>query len=96
MPAPGQRDHTALPARIRLWLLDNPGSHRPAEVAAGLGVPDGMTRAQWSQKVANAMSRLVKNGDLVAVDLRERMGWKGRCTGYHLPAPKSSPTPAKV
>lgn len=92
MPARGQIDHSALPARIRLWLLDHPGPKRPAEVATGLGLPEGMARQDWSRIVANAMGRLAREGALERVDLREQMGWKGPCTGYELPLREGDPS----
>lgn len=64
MPAPGSLDYTALPASIRLWLIDHPGEHRARDVAAGITRPADMTVAKWSQKVANALSRMARDGSV--------------------------------
>lgn len=62
MPAKGYTDPNALPTRLCAWLREHPGEHRARDVAAGLGAPDGMPRAEWSQKVANALGREVQRG----------------------------------
>lgn len=67
MPAKGTIDATAMPARIITWLREHPGEHRARDVAEGLGIPAGVKRADWSQKVANALGRLQRNGDVTHV-----------------------------
>lgn len=89
MPAAGTRDVEALPARIRLWLLDNPGQHRARDVADGLGVPSGMARAKWSQKVANALVRLTSDGSVVRDEVTPE-GWKVPVGVYRLPQPATA------
>ena len=84
MPARGQIDPTALPGRIRLWLLDHPGQHRARDVAEGLGVPADMRREQWSQKVANALAREVRAGKVVREEVT-LPGWSVPCGVYRLP-----------
>jgi hypothetical protein len=64
MPAKGSINATALPAQIVAWLTENAGEHRARDVAEGLGVPDGVKRADWSQKVANALGRLARDGSV--------------------------------
>ena len=65
MPAPGSIDYTALPSSIRLWLIDHPGEHRARDVAAGIKRPAELTVATWSQKVANALARMARDGSVV-------------------------------
>lgn len=84
MPAKGYTDPTALPARLCSWLREHPGEHRARDVAAGLGVPSGMTRATWSQKVANALGRLTRDGQVIRQN--RDLGY-ARPTGlYSMPA----------
>ncbi|UQS95187.1 hypothetical protein Pam4_44 [Pseudanabaena phage Pam4] len=64
MPAPGTRIPTALPARIRLYLLDHPGGHSAGDLARALPAPEGTTGRQWSQKVANALGRMAAKGEV--------------------------------
>lgn len=90
MPAQGQVDPHSLSSRIRLWMLENPGAHdghhRARDVAEGLGLPEGWTRADWSQRVANVMAREAKIGRLVR-DKRTFTGWSVPRHVYRLPAP---------
>lgn len=81
--------HQALPARIRLWMLDNPGQHRARDVADGLGVPDGMERQKWSQKVANALVRLTNDG-AVTREAVQPEGWKAPVGVYQLAQPAAA------
>lgn len=64
MPAKGAINPTAIPATITAWLRDHPGEHRTRDVAAGLGVPEGMKPKVWTQKVGNALGRLARDGDV--------------------------------
>lgn len=92
MPRQGDINPTALPARIRLWLLDHPGSHRARDVAEGLGVPDGMARKVWSQKVANAIARETRAGKIIREEA-QLPGWSVPCGVYRLPqaVPENAP-----
>ena len=83
MPAKGYTDPNALPTRLTEWLRQHPGEHRARDVAAGLGVPDGMTRAAWSQKVANALGREVQRGTVRRQD--RDLGYKRPVGLYALP-----------
>ena len=74
MPAKGTSDAAALPAQIRLWMLDHPGQHSTAAVADGLTMPEGITRKQWVMKVGNAMARLARTGKLEREQLEGRRG----------------------
>lgn len=66
MPRAQQWSPESLQSRIRLWLLDHPGAHRPSEVAAGLGVPpdfvpeDGKRppKSRWTIMVARELGRM--------------------------------------
>ena len=82
MPAPNTTAPIA-PA-IRAWLAKNPGPHRPRDVAAGLGVPEGMAKQQWTQKVANEVARMWRNGELTKAQTR-LPDWKVPLTTYALP-----------
>lgn len=66
MPAKDARDPNAMPARIRLWLLDNPGQHRAVTIAKALGLE--------TQPVANALGRLYRQGAVT----REKVSVDGR------------------
>lgn len=66
MPAKDARNPAALPARIRLWLLDNPGQHRAVTIAKGLN--------RETQPVANALGRLCREGAVT----RDRVSVEGR------------------
>jgi hypothetical protein len=83
--------HEALPARIRLWMLDHPGEHRARDIAEGLGVPAGMTRAKWSQKVANALVRLASDGSVARTEVTPE-GWKVPVGVYSLQTAATAPT----
>lgn len=95
MPAPGQINPTALPARIRGWLTEHyvPGApgHRARDVAAGLGIPPDTTRADWSANVARALGRMVKDGTVVRtmVDLGHK-----NPVGLYAAAPNTEETSA--
>lgn len=96
MPAPGALDYTALPASIRLWLIDHPSEHRARDVAAGITRPPELSVAQWSQKVANALSRMARDGTVVR-EYRD-LGFKKpvgmyRAAGVALPETVGSTTP---
>lgn len=67
MPRAKQIDPTSLRSRIRLFLLDNPGTHRPRDVAAALTRPESRTVSQWTTDVGRECSRLVKAGELERV-----------------------------
>lgn len=64
MPAKNQLDPGSLPGRIRAWLAEHPGDHRPRDVAKALGVPDGSDRSRWTIRVGAAMSRMYLAGEL--------------------------------
>lgn len=83
MPAPGTRVPTALPARIRLYLLDHPGGHSAGDLARALPRPDDVEPRKWSQKVANALVRMTAKGEVV----RERTSEAAMGPGvtYRLP-----------
>lgn len=81
MPAPNTSAPIA-PA-IRAWLTTNPGPHRPRAIAAGLGIPEGMTKQQWTQKVANEVARLWRSGELTKTQTRVP-DWKVPLTTYAL------------
>lgn len=80
---------TALPGRIRLWLLDNPGEHRARDVAEAIQAPEGMSKAQWSQKVANALARLTREGAVVCE--KRDIGHKKPVGHYRLAPVKAAP-----
>lgn len=84
MPARAHTNHTSLSSRIRLWLLDHPGPHRPAQIAAGLGVPEGIEKQKWTQKVANECARMANpaQGRRRTLDRVKIEGWWGN--GYQL------------
>lgn len=86
----GERLAGALPAAIRLWLLDHPGEHRARDVAEALPLPADMTKAQWSQKVANALSRLARNGEVIRED--RDLGYKRPVGHYRLAVPADHTT----
>lgn len=79
----------AIAPRIRAWLTANPGPHRPRDIAAGLGIPPGMEKQQWTLKVANEVARLWRNGVLVKQQTRVP-NWKVPLTTYAL-APVQDP-----
>lgn len=85
MPAAGHISPQKLPAQIRQWLTDHPGEHRARDVAEGLGLPDGMKRADWSQKVANALGRLSREGAVTRRD-RDLENHKRPVGFYSIPA----------
>ena len=89
MPAKGSTDPTSTRSRIIAWLGENPGEHRARDVAVGLGVPDGVKRADWSQKVANTLGRLAREG---AVQHHYRDLGHARPTGVYAAA-SEVPTP---
>lgn len=61
---PAPTVHEALSLTIQRWCTDNPGRHRPNEVAAAIPARNGMTDAAWRQRVANEMGRMARNGVL--------------------------------
>lgn len=73
MPAPQQYAPTSLSTRITDWLRDHPGFHRPAAIAAGLGVPEHLQpeegkkppRARWTMRVGQECLRMFNRGQLV-------------------------------
>lgn len=76
----------SLATRIRAHLLTAAGPQRPADIATALGIPDGMTKTQWSQRVANTCARMAnpapgRKQTLVAVDPADDLPWKR----YRLP-----------
>ena len=84
MPARGKVDTDSIPSTIRLWMLEHPGEHRARDIAEGLGVPDGRTRAWWSQRIARALVRMNNTGKVVRHD-RQLEGWKHPVGFYRLP-----------
>lgn len=80
MPASRQSSPTSLSSRIRLWLLDHPGQHRPSQIAAGLGIPAGVAKQKWTQKVANECARMANpaQGRRRTLDRVEEPGWWGK------------------
>lgn len=86
----GDREAGALPAAIRLWLLDHPGEHRARDVAEALPRPADVTKAQWSQKVANALGRLARDGAVVRED--KDLGYKRAVGHYRLAVPADHTT----
>lgn len=96
MPARAQSKPASLSSRIRLWLLDNPGAHRPASIAAGLGVPADRTKQSWTQRVASECARMAKPGPLGRRQTLDRVtipDWWG--SAYQL-APSDEPAQAST
>lgn len=86
----GQREAGALPAAIRLWLLDHPGEHRARTVAEALPKPPELTKAQWSQKVANALGRLARDGAVIRED--RDLGYRKPVGHYRLAPAQNAAT----
>lgn len=90
MPSKGHTVPDALPLRIREHLAQHPGEEfRARDIANALGLPDGMTQAKWSQKVANALTREV-NRQTVIREYRD-LGHKNP-TGVYSAAPTTGDT----
>lgn len=88
MPAPGARVAHTLSDQVRQWLVEHPGWHRPADVAKNLPRPEvlaDLTRAQWSQKVANAMAREARRGTIARTE-DTPPGWS-KPTGFYAARP---------
>lgn len=86
MPAPQQYAPTSLSTRITDWLRDNPGFHRPAAIAAGLGIPENRSRSQWTVDVGREVSRMFKRGRLVRAQVGAlRTAGGVRAATYSLP-----------
>ena len=66
-PAKHQYDPTSIRGRIRAWLANHPGAHRPRDIAAGLGVPVDSTRSKWTIRVGAEVSRMALAGELQRV-----------------------------
>lgn len=86
-PARNQTSPDSLPSRIRDWLYDNPGAHRPAEVCDGIAPPDGVGRKRWMTRVGGELSRMALAGDLRRSSVPHESGEPGRrpVTYYSLP-----------
>lgn len=82
MPAKDTTAPDLLPGRIRTWMEENPDPARTRDVALGLGIPEGMTRSQWVQKVGNAMAREYRRGTLTRI--AQEVGQKRPVTRYQL------------
>jgi hypothetical protein len=89
VPAKGYTDPHALPVRLVSWLRENPGEHRARDVAEGLGVPPGMTKADWTHKVGNALGRLARDGS-VRREFRD-LGYKKPMGVYLIPETADAP-----
>lgn len=86
-PAKNQIDPHSLPSRIRDWLTEHPGEHRPAEVCDGLPAPEHTPRKRWMTRVGGELSRMALAGDLVRRQVPHESGEPGRrpTTLYTLP-----------
>lgn len=56
--------HDSLASRIRLWLLDHPGTHTAGQIAAGIGVNNRVDKAAGVNRppVTNELARMVRKG----------------------------------
>lgn len=96
MPAPSTAG--SLSTRITGWLQAHDGFHRPAQIAAGLGIPDSYLQAQeagqlrktaksqWTLDVGRECSRMFARGHLVRQQVGAlRTGGGVRASTYSLP-----------
>lgn len=93
MPRAQQYADTSLSSRITTWLAEHPGTHRPAEIAAGLGVPASYgvepgkkpPKSRWTVDVGRECSRMFGRGQLAKQAGDLRTGGGVRASTYSLP-----------
>lgn len=76
MPARSSSRPDSLRSRLKLWFIDNPGEHRPAEVAPSF--PD-----KSYVRVGAELSRLYKDGVLDRRTAPAPDGVRAKTTSYY-------------